>query len=69
MRSASLLVKIEKKIFPVWGHLRDLTPVGDVTSRSVFAFFGQIYTVLGANPVSQCFGSSFVWKLDYHTSL
>jgi len=54
--SASLLIKIENKVFSfwVWGFLWATSQVG-----GVFSFFGQLCPVLGANPMSQFFGSSF----------
>ena len=33
---------------------------GNVTSRGVFRFYGQFYPALGANPISQFFGSGFL---------
>jgi len=40
--------------------------VGDVTSGCVFAFFGPLFPTLDANPISEMFGLSLFWKLDYH---
>jgi len=33
-----------------------------------FCHFGEFYPALGANPISQFFGSKLFWNLGYHPS-
>jgi len=62
--SASLLVPNQKKFFSGLA-----TPLGDVTSGGDLAFLWPTSRGTKHQSNEPMFGSSFFWKLDYHTSL
>jgi len=65
--SASLLVKIEKKLLFVLGLW--FSGRGRHKWGCHFHFIGLVYAALDANPMGQLFRSSFYLKLGYPTSL